>query len=966
MCFFKRMCSLGVSLFLAVSLIFSNIFTANCEKASAATVFNSSVSAAESNYEAYKQSLADYGTGESKTVFAADYTDSASAQIKASDEYGTEKNALIWEKGRLTYNIDIPKNAAYNFELIYATLPGNGMDISLSLQIDGSLPFAEAQELEFSRMYKNAAEKWARNDRGDDLTPEQTEYTGVLSALAKDDTGVETKPYVFLLTEGRHTVTLETGGEPFAFIGFSLLPPEDIKDYSEQAPTAEELKKDQNSETIVLQGEEAELKSSSSIIPKCDNTSANLTPASPFNVRLNYLGGSWSAPGQAVTWRFSVKNSGYYKFGFYYKQSEVINSESYRWLKIDGKTPFAQAESISFAYSSGWRFKSLCDDSGNDCAVWLESGEHTLSLEVTLGNIAPYYNRLSEITRSLGNEYNKIVQITGDTPDTGRDYELFKSIPDFEKTLSDNKEALLKLADDMQRLTGKRSSQYIASFKNMARVLRLMIERPYIAHQYLNDYYSNYCTVTAWLNDMASMPIALDEIQIAAYNSKFNDKDKGLFTKLSFGIKRFINSFTRDYSQSKAASSENKVLRLWVNWGRDQTQVLNTLIQDTFTEQTGIEVKVEMVNATLNQGVMSGNAPDVAIQLSRTQPVNLGIRNALYDLSKFDDYKEVLKRFQSGAEIPYCYDGKCYALPDTQTFYTLFYRTDIFEELGLEIPKTWDEFIRTAIIIQRKNMQVYIPYTKIASSATVNTGIGSLNLLPTFMLQNDLSFYNSELTEARLDDAGAIAVFDKWTKLYTDYKFLKEADFYNRFRAGTLPMGIAPYTTYYTLEQTASEIKNRWSIASVPSVDGKNYSVAGGGTGCAILSETKNPEAAWSFLKWWTSAEVQERYSKNVESLLGLVGRISTSNIEAFKALSWKPESKAALLEQWEQVKEIPEIPGSYYVTRAVDQAFWSVVNGEKNSLDAVTEWNTVANTEISRKLEEYAVLKEIKNEMVK
>ena len=152
----------------------------------------------------------------------------------------------------------------------------------------------------------------------------------------------------------------------------------------------------------------------------------------------------------------------------------------------------------------------------------------------------------------------------------------------------------------------------------------------------------------------------------------------------------------------------------------------------------------------------------------------------------------------------------------------------------------------------------------------------------------------------------------------------------------------------------------------MPSVDGKNYSVAGGGTGCAILSETKNPEAAWSFLKWWTSAEVQERYSKNVESLLGLVGRISTSNIEAFKALSWKPESKAALLEQWGQVKEIPEIPGSYYVTRAVDQAFWSVVNGEKNSLDAVTEWNTVANTEISRKLEEYAVLKEIKNETVK
>lgn len=965
MYFVKKLFSVGTSILLTAGFILSSAFSVNCETVSAsATVGDNSVRV-DGDYEVYKQYGSEYTCGVKQTVYAVDYVKNTVGSAKTTDEYNTEKSAFVWEEsgGSLTYNVEIPEVALYNFELIYAALPGNGMEISLSLLIDGQLPFSEAESLEFPRMYSNAADEWTRNDKGDDLTPEQVEYDGVLTALAKDSIGVETEPYVFLLSAGTHSITIETGGEPFVFVGFSLLPPETPQKYS--APSEKELKKTSTDQPIILQGEAADYKSSSSIIPKCDNTNVALTPSSATNVRLNYLGGSWNSPNQVVSWDFNVEESGYYKVGFYFKQSTVINSQSYRWLKIDGKTPFEEAKNISFDYSTKWQFLTLSDNNGEDCYIWLDKGGHTLSLEVTLGDIAPYYKRLSEITKSLGDVYTQVVQITGDTPDAGRDYELFKAIPDFEEILTENKDALLQLAEDIQKLTGKKSSQYIASFKNMARVLRLMIERPYIAHQYLTDYYSNYCTVTAWLNDMANMPLSLDEIQIVPYGEQFDEKKVSILSKADFGLKRFLHTFTNDYSYSDS-SDDVTTIRLWVNWGRDQVQVLNTLIQDTFTPESGINVKVEMVNATLNQGIMSGNAPDVAIQLPRSEPINLGIRNALYDLSEFDDYNEALERFQDGAEVPYCYDGKCYALPDTQTFYTLFYRTDIFEDLGLRVPTTWEEFIRTTIIIQRKNMQVYIPYSKITSSATVNTGIGSLNLFPTLMHQNGLSLYNDELNAAVFDSAEAISVFDKWIKLYTDYKYLKEADFYNRFRAGTIPMGIAPYTTYYTLEQTASEIKNRWSVALVPSVDGENYSVAGGGTGCAILSTTEHPEAAWEFLKWWTSADTQERFSKNIESILGLVGRIATSNIEAFKSLSWNPENKKTLLKQWAQVKEVPEIPGSYYVTRAIDQAFWQVVNGESNSLDAATEWNQVANNEISRKLDEYAVLKEIKNETVK
>ena len=47
-------------------------------------------------------------------------------------------------------------------------------------------------------------------------------------------------------------------------------------------------------------------------------------------------------------------------------------------------------------------------------------------------------------------------------------------------------------------------------------------------------------------------------------------------------------------------------------------------------------------------------------------------------------------------------------------------------------------------------------------------------------------------------------------------------------------------------------------------------------------------------------------------------------------------------------------MPGSYYVSRAVDQAFWSVVNGGESPKDALMKWSDIANYEIERKVEQY------------
>ena len=76
--------------------------------------------------------------------------------------------------------------------------------------------------------------------------------------------------------------------------------------------------------------------------------------------------------------------------------------------------------------------------------------------------------------------------------------------------------------------------------------------------------------------------------------------------------------------------------------------------------------------------------------------------------------------------------------------------------------------------------------------------------------------------------------------------------------------------------------------------------------------------------------------------------------MEAFNRLSWDSDDLKILNEQRSLIKEIPEVPGSYYVGRSVDQAFWAVYNKGENVKDALLNWSDIANDEIERKIEEY------------
>lgn len=950
---FKKVFSL-----MTVLILLSGMFAVNSNAENGSnynTAVDEIIVKSEGEYQKYISDNSGIADAKPNTVIVAD------GFTALDDTVVIEGNKAKWNEasGRISANVNVTETGFYNIGISYKHFGESSADIKIDVVIDDKLLFEECEGISLNRLWINETDEPQLDDEGNEFAPEQIPYSEYSIEYLADDSGVVIVPYCFAFTEGSHTITVAASEGILEIEKIILSAPEVLLPYDEVSKIYEQSGyKSTTSEPIVLQGEEADIKSSSSIIPASDKTSVNIEHSNPYKNVLNYIGGSnWGSTGDYLTWKVYVKKAGLYKLSFRYMQREVINTTTYRKLLIDGKTPFSEASQIPFAYCRNWSLMNYTDKKGEVYEFYLDEGEHEITLCATLGPTAELYKRLSEIVSSIGDRYLQIIMITGETPDANRDYELFNQIPDFNKSLANDKKSLLQLALDMEDVNGKEGSQCVAALRNMARVLENMIENKYTAHNYVSDYYNNYTTVSSWLNDMRSMPLSIDSIILSAPKYELDEKIAGGFASLLHSLKRFIYSFTEDYINE--VKEEKTDIKLWVNWGRDQAQILNNLIKNSFTPETGIKVKFEIVNTGIIKGLLSGDAPDISLMLTRSEPVNLAMRDALYDLKNFDDFEEVTDRFQPGATIPYEYKNGCYALPDTQSFYVMFYRKDVLDTLGLSVPTTWEEFTSVSSKILRSNMQVSLPYTKIAASTTTDAGVGNLTLYPTLLMQNGVSVYNDKLNACNLATEKAISVFDKFTEYYSDYRIIKEANFYNRFRLGTMPLGIANYSLYVQIQTAAPEIDGKWGIAMIPGTvreDGSvSNTVAGAGTGAVILNESKNKEASWEFLKWWTRADTQFSYNESLENILGPIARVTTSNVEAFTNIAWDKGHEKTLLKQWEALTEVPETPGSYYLGRAIDQAFWEVMNDKSTPREALTEWSRTANNEITRKIEEYS-----------
>ncbi len=856
-------------------------------------------------------------------------------------EYDGRSDVAIWKNGgsgKISFSVDIQESQFYHISIVYNAYDGYN-SIERLLRIDGKELFNEVNVLSFQRAWGTISDELNYDNMGNAIKPRMNNKPLWQEHIVGEASGRLIDPFLIYFEKGHHTITLEGVRESIAIESLRLFG--DSTQASYQAPDNSDIKPVQ---PVKIQGEDVTLRSASVLSPMIDRSNISTEPYNMKVDRFNYIGGyNWRDNGQWLEWKTDIPESGYYRMSIRYRQNYIMGTPAMRTLFVDGKIPFDLAKTLEFPYGQGWQMYDFAKDQ-KPYWIYLEKGVHTFKLQ---SHLEQYVVPIEEVRGALDRLlaiYSNIIMITGAIPDNFRDYQLEKRIPGLQDALAEISSALIEQEAEIKIITnGDVGNAHL--LKRIAQSLLKLSKKPQTIPQSLQYLIDNMAELSNWIQTSSELPMDIDYIYFYGKDDKVPKLNPSFLNKFTSWFERFFLSFTKDYSSVGNVYKKEDSLDLWVVMGREQVDILKVIIDDTFTPKTGIPVNVNILSTenTLLFSVASGKAPDVVMQVSSTIPVDYGLRNALLDLSEMPNYDEVASRFKTSAIEPYAYGESVYGIPTTQSFPIMFYRKDILERVNAKVPKTWDEFYKTVAILNQSNLQV------------VTDGV-----FDTLLYQNNGSYFDESQTKCTLDSPNGLKSFKSYTDLYTKYGLPIYYSLYNRFRSGDIPIGITDLSFYNQLSVAAPEIKNLWGMELVPGTvqpDGSiNRTVIGGGNANVILKDTDKKEQAWEFLDWWTSTPIQTRYAQDVEARMGVGARVATANVDAMKNMAWSAEEQKILLKQWEEVRGIPNIPGSYYAGRHLQNAFREVIEYKRIPRDTLVRYTDEINIEIDKKMTELGV----------
>ncbi len=903
-----------------------------------------------------------------------DYTvEEGDAEI-LNDYYDEAKVLYTDTESVVTFDVNVPESGFYYLQMDYLIPESRGVAAERSVYINGELPFTDAGNLTFTRIWTDGGEIRTDN-QGNEIRPAQVEVYDWQTSYFRDDMGYVQNPYTFYFDKGTSTVSLGAENEPMAIKALSLVPVKNPVSYDEYIAALPADTGAGADYMTVIQGEDSILRSESSLYAKYDRASPTTQPYSVTHTVLNYTGGeAWRSYGQWIEWEFEVPEDGYYNIMIKGRQNYQRGQVSSRAIYIDGEVPFAEAGEVSFPYENDWNCLTVGDDAGTQYNFYLTKGTHTIRVESVLGNVGPIIEELEDSTYRLNQIYRRILVFTGANPDQYRDYRIQDNYPEIMEAMELEYRRLYRIVDEYVEYTGQKAVN-IAAAQTVAQQLERFCEKPgKITHEFVTFKDNITALGTAMLN-MSDTKMDIDYIVVSGTAVNPPVEKAHFWTKALHEVKSFVASFIVDYNSVGNVytdSDRSNTIKVWVTTGRDQGTILKTMIDDTFTPETGIRVNVEIVdpNALLN-AVLAGRGPDVVLSIGADQPVNYALRNASEDITQFEGWEEVLSHYSESSYEQYRLDDHIYAIPEQQQFNVMFYRKDVLEELGLEPPNTWKELIEMLPTIQGNNLSIGIPTAAgSASTATASTAIASsvpdLSLYFTLLFQYGGDMYNEEGTRTTVDTEAGVRAFDDYLRYFNDYGLPVIYDFVSRFRSGEMPIGICTYAQYNTLMVSAPEIRGLWDFTVIPGtervdengnvyIDRSDF-ITGNATMMIATDDEQVKLNSWEFMKWWAEPDTQVRFGREIEALLGSSARYATANRDAFSQLSWSYNDINVLNEQWDSTVGIREVPGGYYTGRHIANACRKVINEKTDSRETIIDYSIMINDEIDRKRREFGM----------
>jgi ABC-type glycerol-3-phosphate transport system substrate-binding protein len=195
------------------------------------------------------------------------------------------------------------------------------------------------------------------------------------------------------------------------------------------------------------------------------------------------------------------------------------------------------------------------------------------------------------------------------------------------------------------------------------------------------------------------------------------------------------------------------------------------------------------------------------------------------------------------------FEDSVYGLPIRAETTGLFYRTDLFEDAGIEgPPKTWEEFRAAAEKLTIPEMKQY----------------GFILFAP-----EAAYYWYPWLWQAGGDTLGPDGTDVIWdseegkraAEFYVGLRDFTPPDFWNSnswdgrvaFAEGTVGMYVAGAWLAGVLQQEFPDIAGKWAMAPLP--EDKRCATTIAGDGLVIFKGSKNPDAAWKWLEFVSAPE---------------------------------------------------------------------------------------------------------------
>jgi N,N'-diacetylchitobiose transport system substrate-binding protein len=313
-------------------------------------------------------------------------------------------------------------------------------------------------------------------------------------------------------------------------------------------------------------------------------------------------------------------------------------------------------------------------------------------------------------------------------------------------------------------------------------------------------------------------------------------------------------------------NAEGETLDVWIMQGTNpSSEEFFDEVSAAFTEETGAELNVEFVqwadaHDRFVTSIAGGTTPDVA-ETGTTWTAEFADAGALAPIDEYVDGEDLRGDLVEGLVESGTYEDELYGMPWYAGVRSLVYRADVFEELGLDAPESWDDIVAAGEAIKAAKPEMI---------AFAVPGDAEFPVYPwVWGAGGEVAEQDGESWDSGLDSPEAQEGIGFYTGLATEHGFSsagattwKETEVLDNFAQGNVAMALMGSWTPAAVIEKNPEMEGKFAATPIPGKDGGIAPSVLGGSHLSVFNTADDTDLAWEFVKLMTTGEFAEQWGE--------------------------------------------------------------------------------------------------------